>query len=113
VERVVSLPADWLESGKDTIFIDLKQVPFPWTIRCFKEGDRFTPFGMSGRKKLKDLFIDNKITPASRKRVPLLICGGDIFWVGGVQMAEKARINGSSPDLLRLRMICDAPPDRH
>jgi len=113
VERVASLPVDWLETGKDTIFLDLKQFPFPWIIRGFREGDHFVPFGMRGTKKLKDLFIDNKIPLESRKKVPLLLCEGEIFWIGGVQMAEKVRISELPGELLRLRMIGAAPPDWH
>ena len=113
VERVASPPADWPETGKDTIFLDSIQFPFPWTIRCYREGDRFTPFGMRGRKKLKDLFIDKKIPRTARKKIPLLLCSGEIFWVGGVQMAEKNRITESSGELLRLHMISDASSDRH
>jgi len=113
VEKVASSPEGWLDAGKDTIFLDLHQFPFPWIIRCFREGDRFTPFGMRGTKKLKDLFIDKKIPLESRKKVPIFLSEGEIFWIGGVQMAEKARIFESPGELLRLRMIGAAPPDWH
>ena len=106
VERLDALPSDRQETGKDAIFIDLKQFPFPWTIRCFCEGDRFTPFGMKGRKKLKDLFIDRKIPLADRKQIPLLLCRDEIVWVCGVQLSEKARITGSTGELLLLRISC-------
>ena len=68
---------------------------------------------MKGRKKLKDLFIDKKIPQAARKSIPLLLCDGKIVWVGGVQLAEKARINGPAGKLLRLRLIGDASSDWH
>lgn len=113
VERVESSAPDWLETAEDTVFLDLKQFPFPWGIRSFRDGDRFTPFGMTGRKKLKDLFIDRKIPRDSRKRVPLLLCEGEILWVAGVQMSEKIRISESPGELLRLRLISGAQADRH
>jgi len=105
VEKADFLPGNRLEADKDTIFLELNQFPFPWIIRCFKAGDRFTPLGMSGRKKLKDLFIDKKIPKTVRKTIPLFTCRGDIFWVGGVQAAEKTRISEVSGKLLRLRLI--------
>jgi len=105
VERVDCLPADWLETGKETIFIDLIQVPFPWVIRCFREGDRFSPFGMKGSKKVKDFFIDKKILPGFRKSIPLFLSEGEIFWVGGMQVAENARISEPPGELLRLQMF--------
>jgi tRNA(Ile)-lysidine synthase len=113
VERVDSPPTGWEGTGKDAIFVEMEQLPFPWTIRYFREGDRFTPFGMSGRKKIKDLFIDKKIPLESRKNIPLFVCKGEIFWAGGVQQAESTRIIGSPGGLLRLRMICSASSGRH
>lgn len=109
VEKADFLPGSRLETDKNTIFLEKDQFPFPWMIRCFKEGDRFTPLGMRGRKKLKDLFIDKKIPNTARKKIPLFICRGDIFWVGGVQAAEKTRITEVSGNLLRLRLIPSSP----
>lgn len=113
VEKVVTSPADWPQAGKDIVIVDPLRLPFPWTIRCCRDGDRFTPLGMRGRKKLKDLFIDRKIPQAVRKNTPLLLCAGKIFWVAGVQLAEKARITRPAGELLRLRLISDPSPDWH
>lgn len=113
IDSLNTLPADWLESGNVTIFIDSVRFPFPWIVRCFRDGDRFTPFGMNGRKKLKDLFIDKKIPLTVRKNIPILLCRGEIFWVGGVQMAEETRITEASASMLRLRLIPHTTSDRH
>lgn len=113
IGKINALPSDWLDSGNDTVFVDSGQFPFPWIVRCFRDGDRFTPFGMKGRKKLKDLFIDKKIPRAVRKTIPILLCRGEIFWVGGVQMAEETRITESSARMLRLRLIPHTTSDRH
>ena len=113
IGKINALPADWLDSGNDTIFVDSGQFPFPWIVRCFRDGDRFTPIGIKGRKKLKDLFIDKKIPRAVRKTIPIFLCRGEIFWVGGVQMAEETRITESSAALLRLRLIPHTTSARH
>jgi len=112
VERIDSLPLDWSETGKETVLLDLHNVPFPWVIRFFREGDRFTPFGMKGTKKVKDLLIDKKILPECRKRIPLFLSQGEIFWVGGLQVAENVRIYETPGDLMRLQLI-GVTPDRH
>lgn len=113
VERVNALPSAWQKADRDTMFIDPEQFPFPWTIRCFRGGDRFTPFGMTGRKKLKDLFIDRKIPLADRKKIPLLLCRDEIVWICGVQVSEKARITGSAGELLLLRLGDNEAQERH
>ena len=71
--------------------------PFPWTIRTFRPGDRMMPFGMSGRKKVKDIFIDKKIPQSERRRIPLLLSGTDLLWVAGVCCSEMIRFTRQSP----------------
>jgi tRNA(Ile)-lysidine synthase len=39
-----------------TAFLDAEKLRFPLTLRPFKPGDRFIPFGMRGHKKLKDFY---------------------------------------------------------
>jgi len=113
IDKVKALPSAWLESINNTIYVDSGQLPFPWMIRCFMDGDRIIPFGMKGSKKLKDLFIDKKIPHAVRKTIPLLFCREEIFWICGVQVAENIRISVSSENLLRLRLISASESDRH
>ena len=52
----------------------------PAVVRTRRPGDRIQPAGMSGRKKLKDFFIDHKVPRAWRDRLPLLLAGGRIAW---------------------------------
>lgn len=78
-----------------SVCLDPARVPFPWLVRTFKPGDRMVPFGMSGRKKVKDIFIDRKIPHSGRRRIPLLFCGDDLIWVAGVCASELSRIDDS------------------
>lgn len=70
--------------------------PFPWLVRTFRPGDRIVPLGMSGRKKVKDVFIDRKIPTSERRRTPLLFCGGELIWIAGVCVSESSRVDKSS-----------------
>lgn len=79
-----------------TVRIELARFPFPWLVRTFRPGDRMTLFGMSGRKKVKDIFIDRKIPVSERKRIPLLFCGGELIWIAGVSVSELCRIDAPS-----------------
>ena len=64
----------------------------------------FRPLGMMGEKKLKNLFIDRKIPVSARGRIPLFLCRGEIFWVGGVQPADVACRPVEVGGLLRLQL---------
>lgn len=83
---------------------DLGKIPFPWLIRTFRSGDRMTPFGMSGRKKVKDIFIDRKIPLSERRRIPLLFCGYDLIWIAGVCASEKSRIDAKPVATVRVTL---------
>jgi tRNA(Ile)-lysidine synthase len=85
-----------------TAYFDLARTPFPWLVRTFRPGDRMTPFGMSGRKKVKDIFIDRKVPSSERRRIPLLWQGDDLLWVAGVCSSELCRLDSSSDATVRV-----------
>ncbi|MCP4643939.1 MAG: tRNA lysidine(34) synthetase TilS, partial [bacterium] len=51
------------------------------TVRLRRAGDRFTPFGMTGSKKLKDYFIDLGMPASQRARQVLVLAEDKIAWV--------------------------------
>ena len=81
---------------------DLNKLPFPWLVRTFRSGDRMTPFGMTGRKKVKDIFIDRKIPLSERRLIPLLFCGEDLVWIAGVSASESSRIDTPSTAMVQV-----------
>ena len=85
-----------------SVCIDPAKTPFPWLIRTFQPGDRIVPFGMSGRKKVKDIFIDRKIPLSERRRIPLLLCGDELLWIAGVCASELCRIDAGSAAAVRV-----------
>ena len=86
----------------DTAYFDLDKARFPWLVRTFRHGDRIMPLGMSGRKKVKDIFIDRKIPASERKRIPLLFCGDDLIWIAGVCVSELFRIGTPSAAVVKV-----------
>jgi tRNA(Ile)-lysidine synthase len=74
-------------------FFDAEKVGAKITLRHWRPGDRFQPIGMKAAVKLQDLFVNAKI-PAARRRELLVATGarGEIFWVDGLRIGEKARL---------------------
>lgn len=70
-----------------------------FTIRNRRNGDRFQPLGMRREKKLKDFLIDRKIAVEVRDRIPLLVWGGKIVWVGGVEISEAFKVTQGGGEL--------------
>ena len=79
-----------------TAFFDSERVPFPWQVRTFRPGDRIQPLGMNGRKKVKDIFIDEKVPRSRRTVTPLVFCADELIWVVGLRTSHLARVDSHS-----------------
>lgn len=75
------------------------------TVRNFRNGDYFQPLGMSGHKKIKDLFIEQKLPLALRATLPLLALGEEILWVPGYGRSERAKVTLDTVSILRLKLV--------
>lgn len=71
-------------------------------IRTRKRGDRIHIKGMKGRKKVKDLFIDEKIPRRERERWPCVADEKDILWIPGLRRSAKALVNETTDQRLYL-----------
>lgn len=52
-----------------------------FSVRTRENGDRIYPLGMEGSKKLKDFFIDEKISRPKREEAVLVLCNSDIAMI--------------------------------
>jgi tRNA(Ile)-lysidine synthase len=83
---------------------DFDKLKFPLILRCPKEGDRFVPFGMKGRKKLSDFFIDNKYSLPDKEQALVVCSGEDIIWVVGKRIDERYKISKSTKKVFVLKI---------
>ena len=74
------------------------------TIRNRRDGDFFTPLGMKGRKKLKDLFINEKIDKNKRNKIPLILFDNEIAWIVGLRISEKFKITEETKRILIIQV---------
>jgi len=85
-------------------FLDFEKTGKNLMIRFFKAGDRLNPLGMKGTKKLKSLFIDEKVPQEIRSTVPILTTGdNDIIWVYGTRIAHPYRVTSNTSKVLFIR----------
>lgn len=89
----------------DSACFDLDKLPLPWLVRTFRSGDRLQPFGMSGQKKVKDIFINLKIPLSKRKQIPLIFCGKDLIWIVGLRSSGKGRVNDTSSTVAKVSFV--------
>ncbi len=48
-----------------------------------RPGQRIRPLGMKGHRKIKDIFIDEKIPQARRSKIPIISLKDEVLWIGG------------------------------
>jgi tRNA(Ile)-lysidine synthase len=70
-----------------------------FTVRNRQPGDRFHPLGYPAPTKLKDFLINRKIAREQRDRLPLLIWGGEIVWIAGVEVSERFKTTSREGDV--------------
>jgi tRNA(Ile)-lysidine synthetase-like protein len=87
---------------KFTQYFDMDKINGDIVLRTRCEGDRFVPLGMKGSKKLKDLFIDLKISKNERNNIPLICFGKNIAWVVGYRISDIFKVDKSTKNILAI-----------
>jgi len=76
---------------------DADRIALPLTLRRWRAGDNFVPFGMTGRKKLSDYFSDHKFS-LLHKAAAWILCdaSGRILWIVGHRTDNRFRITSKT-----------------
>lgn len=91
--------------SKDMAYFDLDRLTFPLTLRKWKHGDVFYPFGMSGKKKVSDYFVDQKFSLLDKQKVWLLTTKEDkIAWVVGSRTDDRFKVTQKTTTVLILKL---------
>jgi tRNA(Ile)-lysidine synthase len=92
------------QAGRDTEYADAGLTGIAgMTLRNWHDGDSFVPLGMSGRKKISDFFVDEKIPLHEKHRIPILLtAGGDVIWVCGMRLDDRFKITPATRRVLKL-----------
>ena len=89
----------FIEKNRRFLYADLHKLEFPLTLRRWKEGDWFIPFGMKGRKKVSDYFTDRKYNLKEKENAWLLFSGDEIVWIVGERSDDRYKITEGSVDV--------------
>lgn len=83
-------------------YFDYDKIKDGLYFRNRRDGDYIYPKGMSGRKKLKDLFIDKKIPKEERDRIPLIACGNEILWILNMRDSKNYKLSNDTRHVLEV-----------
>ena len=74
-------------------------------IRTRKNGDKMTPLGMNGRKKIKDIFIDSKVSVTQRDVVPIIQFDDEVAWLVGLKVSNEYKVTKETKKLLKITVM--------
>jgi tRNA(Ile)-lysidine synthase len=114
--RIVDIDhIDSLVVNENTALVDADTLRWPLSLRRWHEGDRFTPLGMQGTKKVSDYLIDAKVPVPEKGRQFVLVNGGDgdvcdgsdgggdeIVWLTGRRLDDRFKITPKTENVLKI-----------
>ena len=86
-------------------FIDADKITGQLILRNWKAGDRFTPLGMKGSKKVSDFLTDLKLNHIEKKSVHILADRNNIIWIVGIRINNNYRITEKTKNILKLSVV--------
>ncbi len=96
---------DRLAARSGHVYIAGEHLTDSLIVRSWRPGDSLRPLGLGGRKKLQDLFVDEKVARSARHRVPIVTDrNGGIVWVVGHTVADDFRVTARTEGVLLLRV---------
>ena len=109
INKVVNLPngkiIEEIEDTNDTsnyiIRLNSKELSMPLYVRNRKDGDRIIIKGMSGHKKVSEIFINEKIKTNERKLWPIVLDSKDnIVWIPGIKKSKFDKTGTTEYDII-------------
>jgi tRNA(Ile)-lysidine synthase len=90
-------------SGSWVAWFSADKIKLPLLVRTRKSGDRMSLKGMEGTKKIKDIFIDSKVSIQERNEWPIVTDReGNILWLPGLKKSAIEGFDDSESNYIQL-----------
>ena len=109
ISKIVNLPNgknielidDSINNTNFVCRLDSKEVKLPLYVRTRRDGDKMSVKGMAGRKKINDIFIDNKISMKERELWPVVVDSNEnIVWLPGLKKTKFDKTKTENYDII-------------
>ena len=94
--------SEFKNGDKNSISLNYDLIKGSLVVRNRRPGDSMVPCGMTGSKKIKDIFIDLKV-PAEERDSKLIIADDDkVLWLEGFRIHNSFKVSSSTKKILNI-----------
>ena len=95
-----------LKTDNSTIYCDFEKINFPLSLRTWQHGDYFYPINGIGRKKISDLYTNNKLSSFEKAHTQLLCdANNEIIWVIGIRADNRFKVSKNTNKILKIKLL--------
>lgn len=105
MDPVERTPLFTIPRDKSVACLDSDKLRAPLSLRLWRHGDTFVPFGMKGRKKVSDYLTDRKYSLLQKEHQWVLLCGDDIVWLVGERIDNRFRVDDNTRRVTVIRCV--------
>ena len=81
--------------------LNSKNIKLPLYVRNKKDGDYIEILNMNGKKKIKDIFIDEKVPKDDRISYPVVVDSDDnVIWIPGLKKSKYDGLKSGKYDII-------------
>ena len=106
INLAIQETSDGIPENKHQIIINKDLVSYPLSLKKWHHGDAIYPIGMTGSKKISQLFKDKKLSLLDKEKIWLLCDAKDtIIWVIGLRQDRRFTVNKKTKNRLKISFI--------
>ncbi|MGN0967383.1 MAG: tRNA lysidine(34) synthetase TilS [Candidatus Coprovivens sp.] len=99
--REIRIINNTTEKSNYYLKLNSKEITLPLYVRNRKTGDKMIIKNMNNAKKIKDIFIDEKIPKEERDTYPIVVDKNDnILWIPGIKKSKFDKSNDENYDII-------------
>lgn len=99
--REIKIINNTKEKSNYYLKLNSKEIALPLYVRNRKTGDKMIIKNMNNAKKIKDIFIDEKIPKEERDTYPIVVDNNDnILWIPGIKKSKFDKSNDENYDII-------------
>ncbi len=91
-----------IDRDKNVATLDYDKLIFPLKVRKWTFGDWFIPFGMKGKKKLSDFFIDIKCSRFDKENIWIIESNKQIVCLVGLRIDNRFKITNKTQQVFEI-----------